>query len=53
MVEGIRGVGPQGDIAIDDILVFRRGDANQTADLVAHGLPVSCKFGVSAHTEIS
>ena len=46
VIEGIRGVGPQGDIAIDDIIVFRQGDASQPADLVPHGLPVTCKFGV-------
>ena len=46
VIEGIRGVGPQGDIAIDDIIVFRQGDASQPADLVPYGLPVTCKFGV-------
>ena len=46
VIEGIRGVGPQGDIAIDDIIVYRQGDASQPADLVPHGLPVTCKFGV-------
>jgi len=37
-------VGPQGDIAIDDILIYRLGDAQPVAVRVPHGLPITCNF---------
>jgi len=45
--EGIVGVGAQGDIALDEIILVRKGNAPAPVSHTAFGLPNSCNFDVS------
>lgn len=44
--EGIRSSGPYGDIALDELLIVRLGDATTPTKPSPFGLPIICNFEV-------